>query len=1065
MKNGLLLILLCCTKQLCAQTDFDKSVAAYKALKYDSAMIYIDKAVAQYQKHQKTDSLVFAQVQKADMIWSLKGIPPGLAAIETAIQLSASLPFYSPARVAALDKKGQILVHNEEAEKGKKIFSEALEHIDKSASPSPVYASLYKNLAWLLMTLQDFEPALQYALSARQINEKLFGKDARELIGIYQVLLFITSDAGKYAEAETYGLELLRLANLNLSAFHPNKGLVHNDLGILYETMHRYDEALYHKQEMVRIIQLDYSKHKNPQLMAIAYNNMGSFYQGIGEAQLSLDYYDKAKKLHEINFGTQGAGIVRPLTHLANMKVAVGAFQEADSLFSRAYRIQQQVAPNDWRNLAYVETQYGDLFYETKDYKRAEILYLKSLENSKNAGIKNTSTVPQTRTTLAETYAQQGRINEALPILQEVLQLYRTNYPAGDIVIAGQFNKISKAYLLQKQWDNALEYSDSTFMELLQLPALPKENWIEKLPYNQFIIQYIRNRAAILEGIYQQRKDSSILHQLIQLAGEYGSFLSNSLPALRTQASVMQLSSNHKAIYNTAIESCWDLYKQSGDFRHLHKAFEFAERSKGLLLRLSANNMLTDLARKESGNEANADLQWRKRIGSLNAQYLNSDRKSDSLLFLLTTAMEGYRNFQDSLLTTGVANLQFKYNLQPATVPELQRFLKQQDQTLLQYVLTDKYIFIFALNAGRFHVHRLPNSIHKDVQVLRDLYTISPGSFSKPAYRLYRQLIQPVEKNITGKNLLVVPDGELFYLNMELLISDDKAADFASMPYLLNRYNISYQLSATNAKLVNSLSGTRQNKAMLLTPVFTDEMKKAYREAIADSSSIDPYYLNLLRQPFTLQAAKNIGKLLNHDLYAGQEAQESVVKNNAAGYSILHLGTHAEVNHTAPLQSRFFMAKPVPMDSSGKDDGYLHAYEIYGLPLQADLAVLTACETGQGNLVGGEGVISLAHSFMYAGCPSVVMSLWKIDEKSSAEIITSFYKELAGGSSKSDALRNAKLQHIKETSSQSHPYFWAGMTLVGDTEPIYPSRFWWWILAGALLTAACGWLLRKKFSK
>jgi hypothetical protein len=102
---------------------------------------------------------------------------------------------------------------------------------------------------------------------------------------------------------------------------------------------------------------------------------------------------------------------------------------------------------------------------------------------------------------------------------------------------------------------------------------------------------------------------------------------------------------------------------------------------------------------------------------------------------------------------------------------------------------------------------------------------------------------------------------------------------------------------------------------------------------------------------------------------------------------------------------------------------------------------------------------------MYAGCPSVVMSLWKIDEKSSAEIITSFYKELAGGSSKSDALRNAKLQHIKETSSQSHPYFWAGMTLVGDTEPIYPSRFWWWILAGALLTAACGWLLRKKFSK
>lgn len=142
MKKGLLFLLLCCTKQLCAQTDFDKSVAAYKALKYDSAMIYIDKAVAQYQKHQKTDSLVFAQVQKADMIWSLKGIPPGLAAIESAIQLSASLPFYSPARVAALDKKAQILVHNEEAEKGKR-FSQR--HLNTSINlPVPVpYMPVY----------------------------------------------------------------------------------------------------------------------------------------------------------------------------------------------------------------------------------------------------------------------------------------------------------------------------------------------------------------------------------------------------------------------------------------------------------------------------------------------------------------------------------------------------------------------------------------------------------------------------------------------------------------------------------------------------------------------------------------------------------------------------------------------------------------------------------------------------------------------------------------------------------------------------------------------------------
>ncbi|WP_290797845.1 CHAT domain-containing protein [Flavihumibacter sp. UBA7668] len=1065
MKKGLIFLLICCVNQLFAQTNYEKSVNAYKALQYDSAMIYIDQAVSAYKSLNQTDSLVFALVQKADMIWSLKGNAAGLSAAESAVQVASRLPFFNPAQVAALDKKGQILIHNEETEKGKKTLYQALEHIDKTAPPNNIYATLYKNLSWLLMTLQDFEPALQYAENALQITEKLYGKDARLLLGVYQSLMLICHDSGKYTDAETYGLELLRLANLNLSAHHPNKGLVHNDLGILYETMHRYDEALYHKQEMVRIIQLDYAKHKNPQLMAIAYNNMGSFYQNIGEAQLSLDYYDKAKKLHEINFGSEGAGIVRPLTHLANMKMAVGAFEEADSLYTRAYRIQQEVDPKDWRNLAYVESQYGDLFYEKKDFAKAEIFYLKSLENSKKAGIKNTSTVPQTRTTLAETYAQQRRINEALPILNEVLQLYRSTYPAGDIVLAGQYNKISKAFLLNKQLNKALVYSDSTFQELLQVSALPKQGWVEKLPYNQYIILYIRNRAEVLEGLYQQKKDTLFLKQLIQLAGEYGGFLSNSLPALRTQGSVMQVSSNHKTIYNTAIEACWDLYKQSGNFRHLHKAFEFAERSKGLLLRLSANNMLNDVARAESPTETKADLDWRKRIGSLNAQYLDADRKNDSLLFLLTSAMEGYRKFQDSLLKTGTAGIQLKYNLHPATVPELQGYLKKQDQTLLEYVLTDKHIFLFTLNAKQFHVHRLPNRISKDVAALKELYTISAANFKTPAFRLYQQLIQPVEAKFSGKNLLVIPDGELFYLNMELLISDNKANDFAGMPYLLNTYNISYQLSATNALLMKSVAAAKQNKALLLTPVFTDEMKKAYRDANSDSAAIDPYYLNLLRQPFTLQAAKKIGKLLNHDLFAGQDALESVVKTNAAAYSILHLGTHAEVNHSAPLQSRFYMAKPVPLDSSGKDDGYLHAYEIYGLPLQADLAVLTACETGQGNWVGGEGVISLAHSFMYAGCPSVVMSLWKIDEKSSAEIITNFYKELANGSSKSEALRQAKLQHIKEASAQSHPYFWAGMTLVGDTDPVYPSRFWWWILAAALLAATTWWLYQKKTRK
>ena len=171
----------------------------------------------------------------------------------------------------------------------------------------------------LYLELQDFEPALRYAEEARRVNEGLYGKDARQLIGVYQALMLIAHDAEWYSRSEAYGMELYRLANLHLRPDHPNKGLVHNDLGTLYESMHRLDEALFHRQQMVNIIQRDYAKHKNPQLLAIAYNNMGNLYSTMGELQLAEEYFEKAKHLHGGNFGSSGAGLW-PLVHLANKK-------------------------------------------------------------------------------------------------------------------------------------------------------------------------------------------------------------------------------------------------------------------------------------------------------------------------------------------------------------------------------------------------------------------------------------------------------------------------------------------------------------------------------------------------------------------------------------------------------------------------------------------------------------------------------------------------------------------------------------------------------------------------
>ena len=1043
------------TGDLSAQGYYQKSVDAYRAMKYDSAFLYIETAVNYYRTQRMTDSLVLTYIQKADMVWSQKGIPSALAAIDSAIILARQLPFKDPLHVAAFNKKGQILVHNKEPEKGKKYLLQALDHVDANAAPNGIYAALYNNLSWFFLELQNFTPAMDYAEKAKKINEDLYGRNARQLLGAYQSLMSIAHDAGWFSRAEQYGLELYRLGTLNLPASHPNMGLIHNELGILYESMYRLDEALFHKQQMVHIIQQDYAKHKNPQLLAIAYNNMGSFYYIIGELQLSLEYYDKAKQLHEVNYGAESVGIVRPLTHLANLKSAVGKYEEADSLYARAYTLQQHYAATDWLNMAYVEAQYGDLFLNKKQYTKAEYFYLKALKHNKKAGITNTSIVEQTRTTLAEVYARTGRSAEAITILQNVLERYRRVHPPGNILIAGQYNKISEAFLLNDRPEQSMHYSDSIFLELLQLPALPDSGWIEKLPFSHHIIRYLQNRAAIESRLYKESGKTKHLQHLLQLADGYGIYLQKSLPALRTQASLLQLATQHKAIYNAAIEACWALHQKEPSKAYAEKAFEFSERSRALLLRLAANNIMIDVSRNEKNVADGKDLYWRKRISSLNTQYLDAGAHNDSLLTLLTAAIEGYRRFQDSMLQSGNADAKRKFDLRPLSIDEIRRKMLGEGQTLLQYIVTDTTVFVFVLNNKVFRMHRLPKRVLNDVAALKQLYSLSATAFSEPAYRLYRQLIQPVEHHFISDQLIVVPDAELYYLNFELLVSDNRAVQFNQMQYLIHRYNITYQLSATNAVLLQSVKVPAGDKAMLLVPVFTDEMKNAYRKSVGDDAIADQQYFNLLRQPFSLLAANQISRYINNDLFAGQKAVESVFKATAADYNIVHLGTHAEVNNDAPLQSRFYLAKPVPADSLAIDDGYLHAYEIYATPLRAGLAVLTACETGSGTWNQGSGVMSLAHSFMYAGCPSVVMSLWKIDEKSSAGIIARFYQYLAKGFSKSEALRSAKLHHIQSSDPQlSHPYFWAGMTLVGDSSAMYSSYKWLWITGGILLLVA-----------
>lgn len=195
-----------------------------------------------------------------------------------------------------------------------------------------------------------------------------------------------------------------------------------------------------------------------------------------------------------------------------------------------------------------------------------------------------------------------------------------------------------------------------------------------------------------------------------------------------------------------------------------------------------------------------------------------------------------------------------------------------------------------------------------------------------------------------------------------------------------------------------------------------------------------------IRQPFAMKTAGFIAELFSGQSVIAAQATEDRFKQEAEDYRIIHLGTHTEINTTSPMLSRLILSR------SKNEDGYLHAYEIYNLPLRAELAVLTACETGVGKESSSEGVLSMAHGFAYAGCPSLVMSLWEIDEKTSAQIIETFYQNLSDGMPKNEALRQAKLLYLKDAKGElKNPYYWSGLVLFGNANPVDSSFDYWWL--------------------
>ncbi|MEO0572700.1 MAG: CHAT domain-containing protein, partial [Bacteroidota bacterium] len=256
---------------------------------------------------------------------------------------------------------------------------------------------------------------------------------------------------------------------------------------------------------------------------------------------------------------------------------------------------------------------------------------------------------------------------------------------------------------------------------------------------------------------------------------------------------------------------------------------------------------------------------------------------------------------------------------------------------------------------------------------------------------------------------------------------------------LLTKHNISYQysLSLIDKKRPKKIF---DNEYVGFSPAFTSKMKEDYKLSLVDSTKIDKTYLSLLPQPWTTSLTQKSSRMFNGDAFTNEDATKQLFLNHANEHKIIHIGTHAESNNYSPEFSKLVFAKSLTKTEIS-DENSLYAYEIYNKNLNSELAILTACNTGKPTYQPGEGMISLAHAFNYAGSESILTSLWQIDEQSSTQILEHFYNYLEEGKRKDEALRLAKLDYLKTAEGRTlHPQYWAGLILMGDTKSIEISK-------------------------
>jgi CHAT domain-containing protein len=483
---------------------------------------------------------------------------------------------------------------------------------------------------------------------------------------------------------------------------------------------------------------------------------------------------------------------------------------------------------------------------------------------------------------------------------------------------------------------------------------------------------------------------------------------------------------NKVSSYNSLI----DLLLKQG---RVVDAFLYAERAKARVLLDVLNGGKVDVAKALTASEKKESERLNRRISEINdlirSQEANSASASSSSLFAqLDTARLDYRSFEDTLFASH-PNLRVRSGRTAAlTTSDMNSLGLDRDCAYLEYVVSKDGVRLFVLtldqangvpNLQAYPLTTKPDQLAEKVNQFHDRLANRHPDYATASQELYSLLVEPASRQIAnGRTLCIIPDGVLWNLPFQALMSSGDH-------YLLEDRALYYAPSLSVLReMAKERSGNQIQANSLIAfgnPVIGKDAQR--NEELCPLPEAETEVTTV---------AKTFGSTSSKGLI-GRDASEKTFRALAPSYSTIHLATHGVIDNRQPLYSHLLLTKT---EGDPENDGLLEAREIMDMNLHADLAVLSACETANGRISPGEGVMGMSWAFFVAGTRSMLVSQWRVNSASTSQLMMKFYDALAShqnqaGGKKATALRDATLKTMKDQRYR-HPFYWAGFVLVGS---------------------------------